>query len=159
MKHHFLIPTVILLLLSGFASPVNATETGQSMTDTQKQVLDTVLSMTTAFENRDLDGVLSHYNQDAVISFEPGNPTTGNAQIREQFSQFFAINPAFDYSGHKVLVTDDTALHIAPWDMKGTAPDGSEITDSGLSVSVLKRQPDNSWRIVLDDPYGAMLGQ
>ena len=43
--------------------------------------------------------------------------------------------------------------------MKGTAPDGSAISDSGLSVSVLKRQADKSWRIVLDDPYGALVTQ
>lgn len=159
MKSRLLIPTLITLTLLGFSRPAVATETESSMTETQQQVLDTVLSMTRAFESRDIEAVLAHYNHDAVISFEPGKPTSGASNIREQFTQFFAINPAFDYGGHKVVVTGDTALHIAPWDMKGTAPDGSAISDSGLSVSVLKRQADKSWRIVLDEPYGALVTQ
>lgn len=159
MKKSLLTIALIAFTLIGGTRPAFSDETGTPMTDAENQVLDTVLSMTTAFQNRDIEAVLAHYKDDAVINFEPGNPTSGTADIREQFTQFFAINPVFDYGGHKVIVTGDTALHIAPWDMNGTAPDGTKISDSGLSVAVLKRQADASWRIVVDDPYGALVAQ
>ena len=55
------------------------------------------------------------------------------------------------------MTTGDIAVHIAPWTMSGTAPDGTPIVDSGLSVATLRRQVDDSWKIMLDNPFGARL--
>jgi uncharacterized protein (TIGR02246 family) len=159
MRKKVFLPTLMFFLLPGFNTPAQSTEPGHPMNTDEKQVLDTVLSMTRAFENRDIEGVLAYYDHDAVIAFTPGTATSGAMEIRDQFIQFFAINPAFDYGGHKVFVADDTALHIAPWTMQGTAPDGTQINDNGLSVSVLKRTNGNVWRIIRDDPYGGLLAQ
>lgn len=41
------------------------------------------------------------------------------------------------YSGHEVFVAGKTAMHLALCEMTGTAPDGTEIGQSGLSVAVL----------------------
>jgi hypothetical protein len=38
--------------------------------------------------------------------------------------------------------------------MTGTAPDGSAIEQGGLSVALLRRQPDGRWLMVVDDPFG-----
>ena len=78
-------------------------------------------------------------------------------QIRQMFEGAFQMNPAFTYSGHDVIVTGDIALHIAPWQMKGKAPNGTEIVQSGLSVAVLRQQPDSSWHMVIDNPHGQIL--
>jgi ketosteroid isomerase-like protein len=43
--------------------------------------------------------------------------------------------------------------------MAGTAPDGSAVTASGLSVAVLRRQPEGRWLMVIDHPFGDSIQQ
>ena len=74
--------------------------------------------------------------------------------MRATFKQWFAMSPRFEYAGHDVLVVGDLAVHIAPWTMKGKAPDGAPIEQSGLSVAVLRRQPEGRWLMVIDNPHG-----
>ena len=53
------------------------------------------------------------------------------------------------------LMAGDTALVAHRWRMEATAPDGTEMRQGGLSADVLRRRPDGSWAVVIDDPYGA----
>ena len=125
---------------------------------TQEQhIISAVETMTAAFHNRDIEAVMASYEPDATIVFEPGEPIVDRGVQRRKFEEAFALSPSFSYSGHKVFVTGDTAIHLAPWKMAVTAPDGTEIGDSGLSVAVLRKQADGRWLIVIDDPHGQHL--
>lgn len=117
----------------------------------------TVDRMTSAFERSDIDTVMSSYEPGAVVLFEPGQPVTDEQQLRQMFSGMAAANPSFTYSGHEVVVSGDTGLHIAPWQMVAHTPDGQEIRQSGLSVAVLQRQSNGSWKMVIDNPHGGRL--
>ncbi len=44
---------------------------------------------------------------------------------------------------------------INKWTLEGTQPDGTPITISGQSADVLRRQTDSTWRLLIDDPWGA----
>lgn len=127
------------------------------MNQTEKDVYSTIENMTDAFHKGDIKGVMGSYESQATVVFEPNKPASDMDQIRQMFEGAFQLNPAFTYSGHDVIVTGDIALHIAPWQMKGNAPDGTEIAQSGLSVAVLRKQPDGSWRMVIDNPHGQIL--
>jgi ketosteroid isomerase-like protein len=128
------------------------------MNSDKNQALQTVEMMTAAFHNKDIRGVLSHYEKGAAIMFEAGSPITDPEILKQMFEGAFQINPTFEYAkGHEVYVANDIALHIAPWKMKGTAPDGSTISDSGLSVAVLRKQADGRWLMVLDNPNSQAL--
>ncbi len=140
-------------------SQQNPTAKGNTMKQAQVEVQAAVLAMTEAFHAGDIEGVMRSYADKATIVFEPGSPLTDKAQQRAAFEGSFAIKPRFSYAGHEVFVAGDTAMHIAPWTMRGTAPDGSEISQEGLSVAVLARQSDGAWKIVLDDPHGGALLQ
>lgn len=132
--------------------------TTQESKNTNNEVISAVEKMTAAFHASDLESVMESYAPQSTIVFEPGSPVSNREQQRAMFAQSFAIKPQFTYSGHEVFVAGDTAMHIAPWQMTGTAPDGSEIAQSGLSVAVLERSESGAWLIVLDDPHGqAML--
>ncbi|MFC3961545.1 YybH family protein [Nocardia jiangsuensis] len=124
----------------------------------RQNVIDTVSAMTAALERGDIDTVMSFYADDAVVAFEPGEPVGGEQQLRTGFAAFAAVHPDFRYDhGHEVMITGDIAVHIAPWTMNGTAPDGTPVAQSGLSVATLRRQVDGGWKIVLDNPFGARL--
>lgn len=124
-----------------------------TMTD-QDQVHHLVEQMTAAFQEGHIDAVLNAYVDGAQVVFEPGNPTSGEEALRAQFTGFAAMNPEFTYIGHEVVVSGDTALHLAPWNMTATLPDGQALEQSGLSVAVMRRQPDGSWKMMIDHPYG-----
>jgi ketosteroid isomerase-like protein len=123
----------------------------------QKAVMEAILGMTDSFHKKDIDGVMASYETDAVIAFEPGKPVSDSNTIREGFNGFFALNPKFTYSGHEVFVSGDLAIHFAPWSMVGKTPDGNEVQQKGLSVAVLRKQPNGKWLMVFDNPFGQHL--
>lgn len=121
------------------------------------QVIQAVEAMTAAVQRADLPAVLAAYGAGAQVAFEPGLPVAGEPALAEGFAAFFAVQPVFSYAGHEVMAVGDLALHIAPWTMRGTAPDGTALSQRGLSVAVLRRDDTGVWRIVLDNPYGDRL--
>ncbi len=125
-----------------------------SATESEKAVLNAVEAMTTAFHAKDIDGVMASYAPGATIVFEPGVTLQDPAAQREAFEGFFALSPRFTYSGHEVVVSGNRAVHVAPWTMRGTQPDGQAVEMTGLSVAVLERQPGGGWLMVIDNPYG-----
>lgn len=118
------------------------------------EVMATIERMTDAFGRGDLAGVMSTYERDAIVVFEPGVGTRGQEAIRRGFEQSLAVAPAFEFSAHEVIVGGDLAVHHTPWTMTGTLPDGGTIEQRGLSVAVLRRQEDGAWLMVVDNPYG-----
>jgi ketosteroid isomerase-like protein len=52
----------------------------------------------------------------------------------------------------EVHEADDIALVIVDWELRGTAPDGTAVTQGGRSADVLRRQSDATWRVLIDHP-------
>jgi ketosteroid isomerase-like protein len=127
------------------------------MENVENTVIATVEKMTEAFHAADMDGVMRAYEDRPTIVFAPGQPVSDPAILRSTFEQWFALSPQFTFSAHEVFVAGDLALHLTPWQMKGTAPDGTAISQSGLSVAVLRRQNSGEWKIAIDDPFGQHL--
>lgn len=123
----------------------------------ESAVLNVITTMTNAFQKGDYDAVMGTYEKNASVAFEPGKPISDAAVIRQMFEGFGAMKPEFSYAGHEVIVEGDIAVHFAPWTMTGTGPDGSTVEQSGLSVAVLRKQADGSWRMVIDNPHGSRL--
>ena len=90
----------------------------------------------------DADGVADLYEEDAVIAYPPGRQTVGRAAIRELWASVLAHEPHFEPEEPlPTLVSGDIAL-------TSTAPkDGA-----GARAQVVRRQPDGSWRRLLDMP-------
>ena len=123
----------------------------------QKKVFSTIEKMVDAFQNKNIDGVLAAYEADAMVMFEPQKPVAGKEMLKTVFSQFVGMNPQYTFSGHEIYISGDIATHIAPWSMTGHMPDGTNIEQSGLSVAVLRKQPDGNWLMVQDNPHGQFL--
>ena len=56
-----------------------------------------------------------------------------------------------------VIQTSNLALVNAEWSFKGTAPDGKPINISGRATDILRQQPDSTWRVLIDNPWGTDL--
>ncbi|MQY42690.1 DUF4440 domain-containing protein [Epibacterium sp. SM1969] len=131
---------------------------GHTMTPDQQAALDLISGMTAAFQTGDIDTVMNSYENKAAVAFEPGAPTTTTEEQIALFTAWSASKPSFSYpNGHEVITVGDLSLHIAPWVMQAKTPDGELVEQSGLSVAVLRRQQDGSWRMVIDNPHGGRL--
>jgi ketosteroid isomerase-like protein len=90
----------------------------------------------------DADGLADLYEEEAVMAYPPGATTVGRAAIRELWSQILAQRPQFQPEEPRpTLISGDLALTTT------VARDGT-----GARAQVVRRQPDGSWRRVLDQP-------
>jgi uncharacterized protein (TIGR02246 family) len=74
----------------------------------------------------DLEGALALYEPDATFVPQPGQAISGLDAIRSALT------------------------------LEGTQPNGTPITIGGQSADVLRRQEDGTWRVLIDDPWGAL---
>lgn len=125
--------------------------------DEQKKVFSTIEKMVNSFQNKDIEGVLATYEDNAIVMFEPQKPVQGKETLRSFFTQFVGMNPQYTFSGHEIYISGDIATHIAPWKMVGQLPDGTKIEQNGLSVAVLRKQADGNWLMIQDNPHGQFL--
>jgi uncharacterized protein (TIGR02246 family) len=102
-----------------------------------------------------VDALLDLYEDGATFVPEPGRVVTGRASIRAELERLVSVNPRMSGRVEQVLQAGDTALVAYRWQMRASAPDGTPIRQGGLSADVLRRRPDGSWGVVIDDPYGA----
>ena len=103
----------------------------------------------------DLDGLIELYEPEAVFEPEFGACVVGHDQLRGALAEFMALRPQITYTSEPdVVIVDDVALVTNFWTMTGTAPDGSQVGESGTSADVCRRQPDGTWRVLIDQPRG-----
>jgi len=149
--------TVLTFGMISFSNAQTTKKMETNFTVEQKKVYSTIEKMVTAFHNKDIDGVLATYEDDAIVMFEPQKPVSGKDNLKKVFTQFAKMNPKYTFTGHEVYVSGNIATHIAPWTMVGQMPDGSKIEQSGLSIAVLKKQADGTWLMIQDNPSGQFL--
>jgi uncharacterized protein (TIGR02246 family) len=105
----------------------------------------------------DVAGALALYEPDAAFVPEPGRTVQGTPAIRGALERFVALEPTLSGEIQGVRMGGDVALVINRWSLRGHGPDGP-VEMGGTSADVLRRQPDGSWRVLIDDPWGAGTG-
>ena len=111
-----------------------------------------------AITSGDMDAALSLYEPDATFAMPRGfgeGSVTGLDGLREAFGAFLAMGPELTVNAERTLHSGDTALVIGNWTLKGRDADGKDIDASGRYADVVRRQPDGSWRYVIDNPNGS----
>src|SRR5262245_44404399 len=89
----------------------------------------------------DLDGLVDLYEPTAVLAFPPGETSVGTARIRRAYADFLATRP--------VLAAGDQAPALR----NGTyALTSTHLPNGGATAEVAHRQPDGSWRWIVDQP-------
>jgi uncharacterized protein (TIGR02246 family) len=110
-----------------------------------------------AMNDHDLDGALALYEPPAAFVAEPGRIAEGRPAIREALAGFIGLKPVVTTEKRSIITVSDFALALTRWSLEGTAPDGATIRISGEATDVLRKQSDGSWRVALDNPWGAAI--
>jgi ketosteroid isomerase-like protein len=111
-------------------------------------------TQTMGINTGNLDALMTLSEPEAAFAFQPGSLAHGPAGVRESISAFIAMQGTLDLTVTRVLEAGGLALVAGVWSFTGTAPDGSAVTLKGHNADVLRRQPDGSWRFVIDNPWG-----
>lgn len=102
----------------------------------------------------DLEAALAFYAPEARFVAAPGNVVTGSEAIRQVMSEFLALRPTLTLEKVTAVQAGDIALLSSTWSLAGSGPDGKPVRMSGQGQEVVRRQPDGTWRFVVDAPNG-----
>jgi ketosteroid isomerase-like protein len=103
----------------------------------------------------DLQGLLELYEQDATYVAPDGDSASGCVAIGERLRELLAIAPKITPTGSRLVIAGDIALMSNSWHMALASADGQQVGFDGASTEVARRQPDGSWRYVIDNPQMA----
>ena len=117
---------------------------------------DVITDFAAALHDGRVDDAVALYEPDAAFIPQPGaEPLHGLDQIRAALAGFAALRPTLTPDIRKVVQAGDIATVLNSWTLDGTAPDGSALRLSGTSADVMRRRPDGTWALLIDDPWGA----
>jgi len=89
----------------------------------------------------DVEGLVALYEPQAVLAISPDRVATGHDEIRAAYTELLATRPVFTSPGqHPVIRHGDLALT------------STRLPGGGATAEVARRQPDGSWRWVIDQP-------
>ncbi|MHC4847739.1 MAG: YybH family protein [Planctomycetota bacterium] len=110
-------------------------------------------------ETGDLDAALSLYEPDAVFVVSPDHVVTGHAAIREVLQGMISAGATGKLEEVTAVTSASGSLAFtrAKGSSTGPGPDGNPVTTHFHSIEVVRKQPDGTWRIAIDDPSGAGL--
>jgi ketosteroid isomerase-like protein len=89
----------------------------------------------------DVEGLVALYEPGAVLAFPPGRLANGHEEIRSVYAELLSGRPRFSSAGQQPVIRNgDLALT------------STRLPGGGATVEVARRQPDGSWRWVIDQP-------
>lgn len=106
-----------------------------------------------AAQARDLEGSLSYWADDAILMVSGAPAMAGKEAIRRYVAGAFAI-PDFSISWATdrvwVAKAGDIAYANGTTRISMTLPDGKRVVRHDNAVTVWRKEPDGSWKCVLD---------
>ena len=89
----------------------------------------------------DVEGLVALYEPGAVLAFPPGRLAAGHEEIRQVYAELLAGRPRFASAGQQPVIRNG-----------GLALTSTRLPGGGATVEVARRQPDGTWRWVIDQP-------
>jgi uncharacterized protein (TIGR02246 family) len=104
-----------------------------------------------AFNAGDREAFVELHEDDATVVVPPqGERIHGKEAIRTAIEATFALRPYARIEFLDKVESDGMALTHAHWNVTGS-DEGRPVEMSGRGTIVSRRQPDGSWRIVLEN--------
>ncbi len=107
-------------------------------------------------ETGDLDAALALYDPDAIFVVSPDQVVTGHSAIREVLQGMIAADATGKLDAVTAVPSADgsVAFTRAKGSSTSPGPDGKPVTTQFHSIEVVRKRPDGTWRIIIDDPSG-----
>jgi len=115
-------------------------------------------AIATAFDEHDLDGIMVHFEEDAVFEGPRGNDPwgtrfVGSQEIRQAFAARFAGIPDIRYQQDEHFVDGDRGA--SEWTLSGTTTEGQRIEVRGCDLWTIRdgriSKKDSFWKIRTTD--------
>lgn len=102
----------------------------------------------------DIDTIMSLYDDRTVFVQPPGETEIrGLTGLRRHLESFVALDPRLNVELKQFVRAGDTALFSVRWYLSGTDASGRQRHMHGTDANVVRRQPDGSWRTLIDNPF------
>src|SRR5262245_63778004 len=111
-------------------------------------------SVTECINSGNLDSLMMLYETDACFAFQPGQFIKGREGVRQSVQGFIDMKGKLESKVKRVLRAAVLALVISEWSFKGTGPEGSPVNVASVATDVLRQQPNGTWRVIIDNPWG-----
>jgi len=108
-------------------------------------------TLAAAFNTGDVDTVMSMYDTTGIFVPEPGTSVSSKEKFEESIKTILSIKGQMQIKTVYCLQTGDIALGRSEWSIV----DGNEVKVSAKGIEVMKQQPNGTWKIVIDQAFGA----
>ena len=110
--------------------------------------------VTECMNNKDLNAFVSLYEPEGSFIDELEENFNGTERIREKIKGYMDMNGKLENTVRRIIPAGNVVLAYSDWTFKASGPDGSPVSLSGTAIDVLRKQSDDSWLIVIDNPWG-----
>lgn len=100
----------------------------------------------------DVEGVVALYEPDAVLVGPGRQVITGTQALRQTYTQLFAGKPTFSGENQAAIRNGDLALTSTRFTISTLSPDGKPMTLQTATTEVARRQADDTWLWMIDQP-------
>ncbi len=119
--------------------------------DLPKRAEDAHAALAAAFNTGNAATVMSMYDVTGIIVPEPNKPVSGKDKFEESIKAILSIKGKMEIKTVYCLQTGNIALGRSEWSIT----DGTEVKISAKGIEVMKQQDDGTWKIVIDQAFGA----
>jgi ketosteroid isomerase-like protein len=102
----------------------------------------------------DLESLVDLYERDAALVNRDGRLVSGSEAIRDYYRSLISRSPGIRMRHLSTIEAGDISVLISDWRISGDAPDGTTFVSSGRTYDIVRRRPDGTWRIAVDNPWG-----
>jgi ketosteroid isomerase-like protein len=104
---------------------------------------------------RDIEALHAAYEPGAIIVERNGELSVGSQAVWAHLENLLSMKPVMRIVGSKTVVSGDLAQLSSHWTGDVTMPDGTSLHMESTGSELARRQPDGTWRVVIDNPWGA----
>jgi ketosteroid isomerase-like protein len=104
-----------------------------------------------AYNTGDLATVMRMYDAQGIIVADPENPVSGQAKFEEAVKGILAIKGKMEIKTVYCLEAGDVAVGRSEWSIR----DGNEVKIAARGIELLRKQPDGTWKVLIDHALGA----
>ena len=112
--------------------------------------------MDKAFNEGDIEGVLSFYEDAAVVVIEPGTTESGRERLKDFFERVKHTGLSAEQLKTHVIEAEGIALFLSRWTLHSRDVNGA-AKQTFIATSVFRRQPTGEWKALIDNPFGPLV--